>query len=67
MSAADRALLAIERRAFNAETWHWPDLEGVEPVDVEVTAWSPDEAERAFMERYATPASERRVSRGRAL
>src|SRR5213078_4139061 len=50
---ADRALLATERRAFSAETWHWPELEGVEPLDLELTAWSPDEAARAFMERYA--------------
>jgi len=50
---ADRALLATERRAFSAETWHWPELEGVEPLDIELTAWSPDEAARAFAARYA--------------
>jgi hypothetical protein len=50
---ADRALLATERRAFSAETWHWPELEGVEPLDLELTAWPPDEAARAFAERYA--------------
>jgi 5'-deoxynucleotidase YfbR-like HD superfamily hydrolase len=50
---ADRALLATERRAFSAETWHWPELDGVEPLDLELTAWSPDEAERAFAERLA--------------
>jgi 5'-deoxynucleotidase YfbR-like HD superfamily hydrolase len=50
---ADRALLATERRAFSAETWHWPELDGVEPVDLELTAWSPDEAAQAFAERYA--------------
>jgi hypothetical protein len=49
----DRALLATERRAFSAESWHWPELEGVEPLDLELTAWSPDEAVRAFAERYA--------------
>ena len=49
----DRALLATERRAFSAEDWHWPELEGVEPLDLELTAWSPDEAARAFAERYA--------------
>jgi len=49
----DRALLAAERRAFSAERWHWPELEGVEPLDVELTAWPPDEAARAFAERYA--------------
>ena len=50
---ADRALLASERRAFSAETWHWPELEGVEPLDLELTAWSPDEAAEAFARRYA--------------
>jgi hypothetical protein len=50
---ADRALLATERRAFSAETWHWPELEGVEPLDLELTAWAPDEAARAFTARYA--------------
>ena len=50
---ADRALLATERRAFSAEIWHWPELDGVEPLDLELTAWSPDEAARAFAERYA--------------
>jgi hypothetical protein len=50
---ADRALLASERRAFSAEAWHWPELEGVEPLDIELTAWSPDESARAFAERYA--------------
>jgi 5'-deoxynucleotidase YfbR-like HD superfamily hydrolase len=50
---ADRALLATERRAFSAEDWHWPELDGVEPLDLELEAWSPDEAERAFARRYA--------------
>jgi 5'-deoxynucleotidase YfbR-like HD superfamily hydrolase len=50
---ADRALLATERRAFSDEAWHWPELEGVEALDLELTAWSPDEAARAFAERYA--------------
>ncbi len=35
---ADRALLATERRAFSAENWHWPELEGVEPLELELTA-----------------------------
>ena len=49
---ADRALLACARRAFSAETWHWPELEGVQPLDLELTAWSPDEAAQAFIARY---------------
>jgi uncharacterized protein len=50
---ADRALLAAERRAFSAERWAWPELEGVEPLDIELEALSPDESERAFMRRFA--------------
>jgi hypothetical protein len=50
---ADRALLATERRAFSAESWHWPELDGVDPLDLELEAWPPDEAERAFAARYA--------------
>ena len=50
---ADRALLATERRAFSAETWHWPELEGVEPIEFELHAWPPDEAAEAFAQRYA--------------
>ena len=50
---ADRALLATERRTFSSEDWHWPELEGVEPLDLELTAWPPDEAARAFADRYA--------------
>ena len=50
---ADRALLAAERRAFSAETWHWPELDGVEPLDRELVAWSPDAAADAFAKRFA--------------
>jgi uncharacterized protein len=34
----DRSLLAAERRAFSAEEWAWPELEGVEPLDLELRA-----------------------------
>jgi 5'-nucleotidase len=50
---ADRALLATERRAFSTEDWHWPELDGVEPLDLHLTAWSPDEAAAKFAARYA--------------
>ena len=49
----DRALLATERRIFSGENWHWPELDGVEPLDIDVQAWPPAEAARAFAERYA--------------
>jgi uncharacterized protein len=50
---ADRSLLATERRAFSAEDWHWPELDDVEPLDLELTGWPPDEAARRFAQRYA--------------
>jgi uncharacterized protein len=56
---ADRALLATERRAFSAERWRWPELEGVEALDLELTAMGPEEATRAFLARYAELAARR--------
>jgi 5'-nucleotidase len=50
---ADRALLATERRTFSAETWHWPELAGVEALDLEIAPLAPDEAAQAFMQRFA--------------
>ena len=49
----DRALLATERRTFSAESWHWPELDDVEPLDLELTAWPPDKAAAEFARRYA--------------
>jgi hypothetical protein len=59
----DRALLATERRTFSAENWHWPELEGVDPLDLELTAWSPDEAAQSFAQRYADLDARRAVAR----
>ena len=59
----DRALLATERRAFSAEDWPWPELEGVEPLELELKAWSPDDAARAFAQRYAELDTIRRALR----
>jgi 5'-nucleotidase len=53
IKAVDRALLATERRAFSAEVWHWPELEDVEPLELELTPWSPDQAADEFAKRYA--------------
>jgi 5'-deoxynucleotidase YfbR-like HD superfamily hydrolase len=50
---ADRALLATERRAFSSEAWQWPELEGVEPLALELRAWTPDAAAAAFLARFA--------------
>jgi uncharacterized protein len=63
---ADRALLATERRAFSGETWHWPELEGVEPLDIELEALPPDEAARAFAERYEELDAKRATGPGRS-
>ena len=57
----DRALLATERRAFSAEAWHWPELEDVEPLDLELTAWLPDKAADEFARRYAELVARRRA------
>jgi len=53
IKAVDRSLLATERRTFSAETWHWPELEGIEPLDLELTPWPPDRAADEFAKRYA--------------
>jgi hypothetical protein len=59
----DRALLATERRAFSDESWHWPELEGVEPLELELVAWAPDKAAEAFARRYAELDTRRRAGR----
>ena len=43
----------VEQRGGDAEDWHWPELEGIEPLDLELKAWPPDEAARVFAQRYA--------------
>ena len=53
VKSVDRSLLATERHAFSAEVWHWPELEDVEPLDLELHAWSPDKAADEFAKRYA--------------
>lgn len=57
---ADRALLATERRAFMVETWDWPELAGVQPLELELAAWPPDQAEREFSRRFAELQARRR-------
>jgi general nucleoside transport system permease protein len=48
----DRAMLATERRAFAADAWDWPELEGVAPLDIDLEAWSPDKSAEEFTRRY---------------
>jgi uncharacterized protein len=49
----DRALLATERRALTAVSWDWPELEGVEPLELDLVAWSAEASEAAFLQRFA--------------
>ena len=60
VKCADRALLATERRAFSAERWRWPELEGVEALDLELQAMAPQDATKAFLDRYAELDEKRR-------
>jgi 5'-deoxynucleotidase YfbR-like HD superfamily hydrolase len=48
----DRALLATERRAFARVAWHWPELDGVEPLDLTLEPWEPARAAREFISRF---------------
>ena len=48
----DRALLATERRAVASEAWHWPELDGFEPLDLEIDPWLPERAHEEFLARY---------------
>jgi hypothetical protein len=52
LKAIDRALLATERRALAREAWHWPELENVEPLDLEIDPLLPGDACAAFLARY---------------
>jgi hypothetical protein len=46
-------VLATERATLTMVAWHWPELEGVEPLDLLIEPWTPEVAEAAFLERYA--------------
>jgi uncharacterized protein len=48
----DRAILATERETLTMVAWHWPELEGVEPLDLAIEPWEPEVAAAAFLERY---------------
>ena len=52
IKAIDRALLATERRTFSRVAWNWPELDGVEALDIEIEPWPPERAAREFLERY---------------
>jgi uncharacterized protein len=50
---ADRAVLASERLAFMRDAGEWPELDGVEAVDLLLEPWLPARAAREFLERFA--------------
>jgi 5'-nucleotidase len=52
LKEVDRALLATERRAVAHEAWYWPELDGVEPLDLEIEPWLPDRARDEFTSRF---------------
>jgi uncharacterized protein len=65
LKAIDRAVLATEREALTQVTWHWPELEGAQPLDLEIEPWSPLGATREFRARYAALDRARRRARSR--
>jgi 5'-deoxynucleotidase YfbR-like HD superfamily hydrolase len=55
----DRSLLATERRSFSAVVWHWPELDGFEPLEIELRAWRPERACRELLRRFERLEAER--------
>jgi hypothetical protein len=52
MKPIDRSLLATERRTFASMHDPWPELEGFEPLEIEIEPWDPPRARREFLERF---------------
>lgn len=52
LKEVDRSLLATERAAVSQVAWDWPELEGVEPLEVAIEPWSPDRARDEFLDRF---------------
>ena len=52
LKEVDRGLLATERRAMSQVAWDWPELEGVEPLELEIDPWLPDRARDEFLARF---------------
>jgi len=48
----DRAMLATERAALASGGDPWPELEGHEPLDLEIEPWDPPRARREFLARF---------------
>lgn len=52
LKRVDRAILAAERHALMVDTWAWPELDGVDPAEVVIEPWHPNQAVTEFLERY---------------
>jgi hypothetical protein len=52
LKQVDRALLATERRSVAHEAWDWPELDGVQPLDLDIEPWLPDRARDEFLTRF---------------
>lgn len=52
VKAADRRLLATERRDLMARTGDWELLKGVDPLEKVIIPWLPKKAEKEFLKRY---------------
>jgi len=52
VKSIDRSLLATERRALTATGDAWPELDGAEPLAIEIEPWDPPRARREFLERF---------------
>ena len=59
LKEVDRALLATERGAVSQVAWEWPELLGVEPLELEIDPWSPERARAEFLARYEQLATRR--------
>jgi hypothetical protein len=62
MKELDRSVLATERATLSMVAWHWPELDGVEPLDIEIEPWTPEVAARAFLDRYERLIAERETA-----
>ncbi|HVV91746.1 MAG TPA: hypothetical protein VHB53_14730 [Solirubrobacterales bacterium] len=52
MKAVDRSLLATERATFTSTLDPWPELEGFEPLPIDIEPWDPERAQREFLGRF---------------
>ena len=49
---AHRCRRATERRIFSEVSWRWPELDGVEPLELEIEPWDPPRAQDEFTRRF---------------